>query len=135
LRRKAHGSIPVAAGDPELETQKEEETWVMGAGTGTNAQTSNQDEEQEAPPIQDPPSTSRRRKTKCAEQTLREAHEYVGAPRTSVRESRAPERFSSYMALMSELLEVEPSNFQGASQQQVWRDAMVEEYASSMKMM
>jgi hypothetical protein len=37
------------------------------------------------------------------------------------------------MALMSELLEPEPSNFQEASQQQVWRDAMIEEYASIMK--
>jgi hypothetical protein len=91
-----------------------------------------QDEEQEAPPVQDTPST-RRRKTRWVEQTLREAQEYVGAPRTSVRESRAPQRFSSYMALMSELLEAEPSSFQEASQQQVWRDAMVEEYASIMK--
>jgi hypothetical protein len=37
------------------------------------------------------------------------------------------------MALMSELLEAEPSSFEEASQQQVWRDAMVEEYASIMK--
>jgi hypothetical protein len=64
---------------------------------------------------------------------LREAQEYKCAPRTYVRESRAPQRFSSYMALMSELLEVEPSIFEEASRQQVWRDAMVEEYASIMK--
>jgi hypothetical protein len=120
-------------GIKELETQKEEETQVTGTGTGTDAQTSEQDEEQEAPPVQDTPSSSRRRKTRWVEQTLREAQEYVGAPRTSVRESRAPQRFSSYMALMSELLEAEPSSFQEASQQQVWRDAMVEEYASIMK--
>jgi hypothetical protein len=67
------------------------------------------------------------------EQTLREAQEYVGAPRTFVRESRAPRRFSSYMDLMSELLEVEPSTFQEASQQQVWQDTMIEEYVSIMK--
>jgi hypothetical protein len=57
----------------------------------------------------------------------------VGALNTYVKESRAPQRFSSYMALMCELLEVEPSYFQEASQQQVWCDAMVEEYASIMK--
>jgi hypothetical protein len=34
---------------------------------------------------------------------------------------------------MSELLKAEPSNFEEASLQQVWRDAMVEEYASIMK--
>jgi hypothetical protein len=64
---------------------------------------------------------------------LRETQEYMGAPRTSVREGRAPQRFSNYMALMSELLEAEPSSFEEASQQQVWRNAMVEEYASIMK--
>jgi hypothetical protein len=64
---------------------------------------------------------------------LREAQEYVGALRTSVRESRAPHRFSSYMALMSELLKAESSSFQEESQQQVWIDAMVEEYAFIMK--
>jgi hypothetical protein len=49
----------------------------------------------------------------------------VDAPMTFVRES--------YMALMSELLEAEHSSYEEASQQQVWRDAMVEEYASIMK--
>jgi hypothetical protein len=37
------------------------------------------------------------------------------------------------MTLMSELLEVEPSSYEEASQQQVWINAMVEEYASIMK--
>jgi hypothetical protein len=128
--KKAHDIVPTKARDQELETQKEEETQVTS--TGTDAKTTDQDEEQEAPSVPDSPS-SRRTKTKWVQQTLREAQEYVGAPRTSIRESRAPQRFSSYMGLMSKLLEVEPSNFQEASQQQVWRDAMVEEYASIMK--
>ena len=34
---------------------------------------------------------------------------------------------------MSDLIDREPSNFQEASKQQVWHDAMVEEYASIMK--
>jgi hypothetical protein len=37
------------------------------------------------------------------------------------------------MALMSDLIDKEPSGFQEASKQQVWHDAMVEEYASIMK--
>jgi hypothetical protein len=57
----------------------------------------------------------------------------MGAPTTYVRDSRAPRIFSIYMALMSELLDVEPSIFEEASQQQVSRDAMLEEYASIMK--
>jgi hypothetical protein len=37
------------------------------------------------------------------------------------------------MVLMSDLIDREPSSFQEASKQQVWRDAMVEEHASIMK--
>jgi hypothetical protein len=37
------------------------------------------------------------------------------------------------MALMSDLVDKEPSSFQEASEQEVWHDAMVEEYASIMK--
>jgi hypothetical protein len=37
------------------------------------------------------------------------------------------------MALMNELIEAEPSSFQEAFEQQVWRDAMMEEYSSIMK--
>jgi hypothetical protein len=64
---------------------------------------------------------------------LREAQEQVEAPQTSVRMSRESQRFSGYMALMSELIEAEPSSFQEASEQHVWRDAMMEEYSSIMK--
>jgi hypothetical protein len=80
-----------------------------------------------------PAESSSRRRPKWVERTLREAQEQVEAPQTSVRMSRAPQRFSSYMALMSELIEAEPSSFQEASEQQVWRDAMMEEYSSIMK--
>lgn len=41
--------------------------------------------------------------------------------------------YFDYMALMSELIEVEPSSFQEVSNHQVWRDSMVEEYSSIMK--
>jgi hypothetical protein len=90
-----------------------------------------QHEEQDAPFTQ--AESSSRRMPKWVECTLREAQEQVDAPKTSVRMSKAPQRFSSYMALMSELIEAEPSSFQEASEQQVWRDAMMEEYSSIMK--
>jgi hypothetical protein len=57
----------------------------------------------------------------------------VDAPRTSVRESSAQQIFSSYMALMSELIEVEPSCFQEASSSRCGENAMMEEYSSIMK--
>lgn len=37
------------------------------------------------------------------------------------------------MALITKLLDVEPSSYHEATTQQVWRDAMVEEYASIIK--
>jgi hypothetical protein len=37
------------------------------------------------------------------------------------------------MALMSELIEGDPSSFPEAYEHQVWRDAMMEEYSSIMK--
>jgi hypothetical protein len=37
------------------------------------------------------------------------------------------------MALMSSIIDVEPSNFEEATDQQVWWDAMVEEYTSIMR--
>jgi hypothetical protein len=88
--RKEHDTVSATKGDQELETQKDEETHVTCTDTGIGVQNSEQDEEQEAPLVQDTPSISRRRKTRWDEQTLREAREYMGAPRTSVRESRAP---------------------------------------------
>ena len=37
------------------------------------------------------------------------------------------------MALMTELINSEPSNFEEAAQHDVWQEAMVEEYDSIMK--
>jgi hypothetical protein len=53
----------------------------------------------------------------------------VGNPRQAVRESKPPERFCSYIAMVSSIRESEPSTFEEATSRQVQRDAMVEEYA------
>jgi hypothetical protein len=50
-----------------------------------------------------------------------------------VRESKPPERFCSYIAMVSSIWEFEPSTFEEATSRQVWRDAMMEEYNSIMK--
>jgi hypothetical protein len=65
-------------------------------------------------------------------ETLQDA-ERIAAPRGSFRESKRPQRFSSYMALMSHIIDAEPSSYEEAATQQVWKDAMVEEYQSIMK--
>jgi hypothetical protein len=50
-----------------------------------------------------------------------------------VRESKPPERFCSYITMLSSIWEFEPSTFEEATGRQVWRDAMMEEYNSIMK--
>ena len=58
---------------------------------------------------------------------VKEEEEFVGAPTREVRESKAPERFSSYMAHLSSLRESELTTYEEASIHQVWRDAIMEE--------
>jgi hypothetical protein len=50
-----------------------------------------------------------------------------------VRERKPPEKFCSYITMMSSIRESEPSTFEEATSRQVWRDAMMEEYNSIMK--
>ena len=64
---------------------------------------------------------------------MKEVEESVGPPKREVRESKALERFSSYMVVVTNLHESEPSTFEEAFAHQVWRDAMMEEYNSIMK--
>lgn len=54
----------------------------------------------------------------------------MGRPKWSVRESRPLERLGGFVA---DVVETEPTSFEEATRQQIWRDAMVEEYASIMK--
>jgi hypothetical protein len=44
-----------------------------------------------------------------------------------------PKRFSSYVSAMSHIIDIEPSCHGEAIGQQVWKDAMTEEYQSIMK--
>ena len=56
----------------------------------------------------------------------------VNPPQSSMKRSKPPERLN-YMALMTELINSEPSSFDEAAQHDVWQEAMVEEYDSIMK--
>lgn len=75
---------------------------------------------------------SGKRKPKWLQDTLRDATS-VAEPKRPVRESRPPERFCSYMAMVTSILDSEPSSYEEAASQQVWREAMQEEYSSIMK--
>ena len=68
---------------------------------------------------------SRRRKPKWLQDTLKEA-ETVGAPKKPDRESIHPERFSSYIAMVTDIVDTEPSSYEEASTQSVWRESMME---------
>jgi predicted metal-dependent hydrolase len=116
--------LPVTE-DKEQEALKDEQRSSTTSSSGS--QTSGQEEE-----LRDP-SSSVRRRPRWLEQTLRDAQEHVEAPRSTFRESRPPKRFSSYMALMSSIIDSEPTSVEEATDQQVWRDAMMEEYHSIMK--
>ena len=64
---------------------------------------------------------------------MKEAKESVGPPRREVRESKAPKRFSSYLAQVTSLRESKTTTYEETFAHQVWRDAMMEEYNSIMK--
>ena len=80
---------------------------------------------------QSTPLTSVKR-PKWFEQTLRDAREHVEPPRSTFRESRSPWKFLQYMALMTNITDSDPSSYEEATNQQVWKDAMVEENNSIM---
>ena len=65
--------------------------------------------------------------------TQRDTQEFVGTPRKSTRQRRKPTKFNDYVALVSQLVDSEPSSYQEAAENQVWKDAMVEEYSSIMQ--
>ena len=59
---------------------------------------------------------SGKRKPKWLQDTLREATSVAG-PKRPVRESRPPERFCSYMAMATNILDSEPSSYEEATSQ------------------
>jgi hypothetical protein len=66
-----------------------------------------------------------------AQQTLQEAEGHA-APRGTFRERKRPQIFLSYVSAMSHIIDIEPSCHGEAAGQQVWQDAMIEEYQSIM---
>jgi hypothetical protein len=122
--RKSHDTVPEVADDREQEALNIEEKTTSPT---ISTQSLGQEEEQEAP------STSAKRRPRWIEKTLRYAQEHVEAPRSTFREVRPLRQFPRYMLLMSDIIDSRPSSYEEAACQQVWRDAMVEEYASIMK--
>jgi hypothetical protein len=83
---------------------------------------------------QEPPqmAISHKRKLAWARELIHDGEKY-GAPEGTMRQVKKPKPFSSYMDLMCDLLEKEPTCFEEAIQKKEWVDAMTEEYQSIIK--
>ena len=76
----------------------------------------------------DPPKeVSHKRKPTWARELIQDAERY-GAPEGSLKESKRPRTYSSYVALLSDIIDAKPSSFEEAMGKQAWKDAMHEEY-------
>jgi hypothetical protein len=75
---------------------------------------------------------SHKRKPAWAHEIIQEVERY-GAPEGSSRQSKKSKPFSSYLALMCDLVDQEPSCFEEAVKKKEWVEAMTEEYHSIMK--
>jgi hypothetical protein len=73
-----------------------------------------------------------RKRPTWAHQTLQEAEGHA-APHGTFRESKRPQRYPCYVAAMSHNIDSQPSCYEEAPNQAVWKDAMMEEYQSIMK--
>ena len=75
---------------------------------------------------------SYKRRPAWARELIQDVEKY-GAPDGSLRETKRPRTYSSYVALLSDIIDVEPSSFEEAVEKKVWKDAMHEEYQLIMK--
>jgi transposase InsO family protein len=75
---------------------------------------------------------SHKRKPAWARELIQDGEEY-GVCKGTMRQVKKPKPFSSYMALMCDLLEKEPTCFEESIQKKEWADAMTEEYQSIIK--
>jgi hypothetical protein len=84
--------------------------------------------------VQEPPQMMilHKRKPAWARELIQDGEKY-GVPQGTTRQVKRPKPFSSYTALMCDLLEEEPTCFEEAIQRKEWADAMTEEYQSIMK--
>jgi hypothetical protein len=75
---------------------------------------------------------SHKKKSAWARELIQDGEKY-GVPEITTRQVKKPKPFSSYTALMYNLLDEEPTCFEEAIQKNEWADAMTEEYQSIPK--
>jgi hypothetical protein len=79
--------------------------------------------------VQEPPQMTilHKRKPTWARELIQDGEKY-GVPEGTTRQVKRPNPFSSYTALMCDLLEEEPTCFEESIHRKEWADAMTEEY-------
>ena len=83
---------------------------------------------------QKPPTMDISRKIKpTSVKTIIQEAEMYGALEGSTRTSKRSNPYSSYAALMGDLIDQEPTSYEEAAQKKEWVEAMTEEYQSIMK--
>jgi hypothetical protein len=75
-------------------------------------------------------TTSGNMKPRWFQETLKEARDNVGDPKSQIRDRRPPVRMGYYLALVTSIRDTKPQTFVQVVDQQFWREAMVEEYDS-----
>ena len=80
--------------------------------------------EPQEPPIM---NISRKRKPSWVREIIQEAEKY-GAPEGSTRVSKSSKPFSSYVALMCDLVDQEPTSYEEYVHKKEWVEEMREEY-------
>jgi hypothetical protein len=83
---------------------------------------------------QEPPHMmiSHKRKPAWARELIEDGEKY-GAPEGTMRQVKKPKPFSSYITLMCDILENEPTYFEESIHKKEWAYAMTEEYQSIIK--
>jgi hypothetical protein len=71
-------------------------------------------------------NTKKRRPT-WAQEIIQDAKKY-GAPNGSFGESKRPQPYSSYVALLSDIIDVQPTSYEEDAEKKEWKDPMIEEY-------
>ena len=67
-----------------------------------------------------------------AHEAIQDVERY-GAPDGASRESKRLRPYSSYVALLCDIIDEEPSNYEEAVEKKEWKGVMIEEYQSIMK--
>jgi hypothetical protein len=77
-------------------------------------------------------SSNSLRRPKRFTQTMQETLKQVGVPTTSSWVNHHPKKFVNYVAMMSSIIDVNPSSYE-ATREKAQQDAMIKEYISILK--